>query len=114
MLQGVCLEEDLTLISERLIDWESLYKYLVVTESEAIAIRKYNYTQQNIAILKIWKSRKGFQATFKALFDVFSKQLKDHTTAGIIYELATVAMTGNYIITCTYNSIVYSITSYRA
>ena len=114
MLQGVCLEEDLTRISERFTEWESAYRYLGVTESEAITIRKYSYTQQKIAIFKIWKSRRGFQATFKSLFDVFSKQLKDQTMAGIIYELATVAMTGNYIITCTYNSIVYSITSYRA
>ena len=96
MLQGRCSEGDLVRISERLTEWDQVYRYLGVTELEATAIREYDHGLQKNIVLKMWKRKRGFQATFKALVDVFSKQLMDQVMVGIIYELATVAMTGNW------------------
>ena len=94
MLQEVCSEADLTRISERLTEWEFVYKDLGVTESEANEIKNYDYGQQPLLVLKIWKRRRGFQATFKALIDVFSKQPRYTTMVGVICDLAAVSLTG--------------------
>lgn len=90
------MERDLVHLSERLTGWEYLYGHLGITESERNEVKGYDYGQQKLMILKLWKRRRGFQATFKALFDVFSEQLKDQTMVGIIYELAEEAMRGNW------------------
>ena len=71
-----------------------MYKHLGVTDLEANEVKSYDSRQQPLLVLKIWKRRRGFQAIFKALVDIFSKQLKYETMVGVIYDLAAVSLTG--------------------
>ena len=72
--------------------------YLNVTGSETSAVKENyrgNYEQQKVEVLKLWKCKKGPQATFKVLADVFSKELNDQGMVDTIKNIATVAFEGN-------------------
>ena len=93
----MCREKDLARIARRVEKWESLYTYLDVTGSETIAIQRNHpdYEQQKFEVLKVWKCKRGLQATFEVLADVFSKELNDQTMVDTINTLATEASKGN-------------------
>ena len=70
--------------------------YLDVTEPEAATIRANHpgdYETQKIQILKKWKIKKGFNGTFKALNEVFSR-LHDQRMVDVIRTVATEAYNG--------------------
>ena len=53
--------------------------YLNVTGPETIVVKQNHpsdYEQQKLEVLKVWKHKRGFQATFKILADVFFKRAK--------------------------------------
>ena len=80
--------------------------YLNVTGPETIAVKQNNpgdYEQQKLEVLKVWKHKRGFEATFKVLADVFSKELSDQTMVDTINTLATKASKGSYIATAITN-----------
>ena len=99
-LLQVCTEKDLTRIAKQVDRWESFYVYLNVTGPETNVIKENyrgNYEQQKVEVLKLWKHKKGPQATFKVLVDVFSKELNNQDMVATIKTFATVAFEGNYI-----------------
>lgn len=72
--------------------------YLNITRPETSVIKENyrgNYEQQKFEVLNLWKHKKGSQATFKVLADVFSEELNDQTMVDIIKSLATAAFEGN-------------------
>ena len=96
ILQQPCSEKDLASIAKELIGWEQVYMYLDVTEAEAATIRANHsgdYETQKIQILKKWKTKKGFNGTFIALSEVFSKR-GDQRMVEIIRIVATKAYNG--------------------
>ena len=99
-LQQVCTEKDLVCIARQVEQWESLYAYLSITGPETTAIKKDhlgNYEQQKVEVLKLWKRKKGLQATFKVLADIFSKDLNDQGMVTSINSLAAEAFKGKLI-----------------
>ena len=94
----MCTEKDLDRIAKQVQKWESVYMYLNVTEPETIVIQQnhpHDYKQQKLEVLRVWKRKRGLQATFKILADVFSKELNDQTMVDTIITLATKASKGN-------------------
>ena len=72
--------------------------HLNVTGPETVVIQQNhpcNYEQQKLEVLRVWKRKRGLQATFKVLADVFSKELNDQTMVDTIITLATKASKGN-------------------
>ena len=72
--------------------------HLNVTGPETFVIQQNhprNYEQQKLEVLRVWKRKRGLQATFKVLADVFSKELNDQTIVDTINSLATEASKGN-------------------
>ena len=71
--------------------------YLNVTEAETVAIQRnhsQDYQQQKFEVLKLWKGKRGLHATFKALANVFSKELNDQTMVDTINNFAAEASKG--------------------
>ena len=92
-LQQPCSEKNLADIAKQLISWEPVYTHLDVTQSEAETIKR-NYPQK-LEVLNSWKLKRGpFQATFKALIDVFS-ELKNQHMVETIKNVAAKAHQGN-------------------
>ena len=92
----MCSEKDLASIAKQLIGWEQVCMYLDVTEPEAVTIRANHpgdYETQKIQILKSWKTKKGFNGTFKALSKVFSDR-GDQRMVDVIRTVATEAYNG--------------------
>ena len=74
--------------------------YLNVTGPETVTVKQNHpgdYEQQKLEVLKVWKHKRGFQATFKVLTDVFSKELSDQAMVDTINTLATEASKGTTI-----------------
>ena len=95
----MCSEKDLVSIAKELIGWEQVYKYLDVTEREALIIRfnhRYDYETQKIQILKEWKAKKGFKGTFIALSKVFSERGVQKMVE-VIRTVATKAYNGLHV-----------------
>ena len=93
----MCTERDLARIAKQVERWESVYIYLDVTGPETIIIKQNNpgdYEQQKVEVLKVWKRKRGLQATFKILADIFLKELNDQTMVDTINTLATEASKG--------------------
>ena len=77
-LLQVCIEKDLARITKQVKRWESVYMHLNVTGPETITIQQNHpgdYKQQKLEVLKVWKWKKGFQATFKFL-PMFFRRVK--------------------------------------
>jgi len=97
-LQQPCSEKNLADIAKQLISWEPVHTHLDVTQSEAETIKR-NYPQdheyQKLEVLNSWKLKRGpFQATFKALIDVFN-ELKNQDMVETIKSVAAKAHQGN-------------------
>ena len=93
----MCTERDLARIAKQVERWESFYMYLNVTGPETIVVKQNHpsdYEQQKLEVLKVWKHKRGFQATFKILADVFSKELSDQAMVDTINTLAAEASKG--------------------
>ena len=72
--------------------------HLNVTGPEIVVIQQNHprdYEQQKLEVLRVWKRKRGLQATFEVLADVFSKELNDQTMVDTINTLATEASKGN-------------------
>ena len=72
--------------------------FLNITGPEATTIKQDHpgdYEQQKIEVLRVWRCKRGLQATFKVLADVFSKELNDQTMVDTINTLATEASKGS-------------------
>ena len=70
--------------------------FLDVTEPEAATIKANHpgdYETQKIEVLKKWKTKKGFNGTFKALSEVFSER-SDQRMVDVIRTVATKAYNG--------------------
>ena len=94
----MCTEKDLAHIAKYVERWESVSMHLDVTGPEGIAIvqnHPCDYERQKLEVLRVWKRKRGLQATFEVLANVFSKELNDQTMADTINSLATEASKGN-------------------
>ena len=84
-------------IARKVDKWDPLYMFLNVTGPEATAIKQNHpgdYEKQKIELLRVWRCKRGLQATFKVLADVFSKEIEDQTVVDTINTLATEAYKG--------------------
>ena len=76
-----CLEEHLAYIATSIIKWREISPFLGLTESEEHeilgAIPPLSVLEQKIAMLRLWKKKKGRAATYNQLCRAFrkSKQL---------------------------------------
>ena len=71
--------------------------YLDVTGAETVTIQRNHpgdYEKQKFEVLKVWRCKRGLQATFKVLADVFSKELNNQTMVDTINTLASEASKG--------------------
>ena len=94
----MCTEKDLARIAKEVEKWESISMHLDVTGPEAIAIEQNHprdYEQQKLQVLRVWKRKRGLQATFQVLANVFSKELNDQAMVDTINTLATEASKGS-------------------
>ena len=94
----MCTEKDLARIAKEVERWESVHMHLNVTGPETIAIQKTHlndYEQQKLEVLRVWKRKRGLQATFEVLANVFSKELNDQAMVDTINTLATKASKGS-------------------
>ena len=75
-----CLEEHLAEIAASIVKWREISPFLGITESEEHEIlgsAPHSVLEQKIAMLRLWKKKKGKAATYNRLCRVFrkSKQL---------------------------------------
>ena len=71
--------------------------HLNVTGPETIAIQQNHlrdYEQQKLEVLRVWKRKRGLEATFEVLANVFLKKLNDQIMVDTINSLATEASKG--------------------
>ena len=83
----LCLEEHLAEIATIIIKWREISPFLGLTEAEEHeilgAVQPLSVLEQKIAMLRLWKKKKGIAATYNQLCRAFrnSKQidLEDRT-----------------------------------
>ena len=72
-----CLEEHLAEIATSIIEWREISPFLGLTEAEEHeilgAIPPLSVRSQKIAMLRLWKKRKGRAATYNQLCRAFRK-----------------------------------------
>ena len=76
-LDTKCSDEDLTSLATKISSWESVARFLGLKETDIVDITDKHVSEKESAhlMLKRWKERLGFKATFRVLVEVFLENL---------------------------------------
>ena len=74
--RDMCTDEDLLALARFCDSWELTGHYLKLSERELSAVDEENKTVElkRVGILKKWRRKKAFYATYRAFIDVFLEQ----------------------------------------
>ena len=76
LLNKICSEEDLLLLARFCDPWKLIGSHLKLPEEELSAIDEQNKDvgSKRLALLRKWRQREAFRATFRAFVDMLFKQ----------------------------------------
>ena len=69
--EGIPSDEDLELLSVKVVKWKTLGRRLIIEEAELTAINQENegLSEKAYAMLKKWKQKNASEATYRCLYD---------------------------------------------
>ena len=78
-LDTECSDEDLTSLAFKISSWKFVARFLDLEETDIVDITDKHVSEKERAhlMLKRWKERLGFKATFRVLVEVFLEKLKN-------------------------------------